>query len=689
MTSKEYWIKRAEENDARNLSHMGAGIARIQEAFASAEEEIQARIDAFYQKYSEGGIVDLANARKRLTPSEMTALRKRIAKLQQTATTPEEKAQLEALKRRAYISRQEALLAEIQARVTRLTAKTDDTIGRTLREIVEDQLSHDQFNIEQSIGWAVNFEGMSSAQIDTLIKTGYDGKDFSSKVWYNRDQLVKNLNVLLPREFLLGKSMQDIAKTLSKAMNTPKYAAETLVRTEGSYVASQADMTTYQQANIEEYEFLAVLDNRTSEMCAELDGKTFKRSEAVVGLNLPPIHPNCRSTTLPVVDMSDFDEERLAKDEDGQYIVVPKTMTYKQWKDSLPKRSNAVASSGNSVAWDALRWSASKQELIAKAKKLIDGSVPDDVLAAKDDPEMLKRIRANALQTMNENAARYLQAEEAFNKLLSGSGPEAAKLRSDMHKYASEVVQYANKVNAIDTKAYTIVKPVEIPKTAEINVLKQNPFTKTEPSEMRKQLAEDYKVNTQNLSDTHVEHVYEGIRQMYEREPELTAAGLKYLPEIDYFTEQQQKANPNTYAWVYQRSRRMQINPEYYTEEMRPLIRSYARDIRLDWHPNGDIYSAFQHEFGHVLGFGYSINAKFKRENIIERAWTAAKKEDALLGSVYNKAEWRERISKYATKDLMETWAEAWADWIHNGDLASDTSIKIVAEFKKEVAKLK
>jgi len=44
------------------------------------------------------------------------------------------------------------------------------------------------------------------------------------------------------------------------------------------------------------YEWVSVLDSKTSATCRSLDGQVFKLNEGPV----PPIHPNCRSTTVPV-----------------------------------------------------------------------------------------------------------------------------------------------------------------------------------------------------------------------------------------------------------------------------------------------------------------------------------------------------------------------------------------------------
>ncbi len=71
------------------------------------------------------------------------------------------------------------------------------------------------------------------------------------------------------------------------------------MRTECNYIANQGHLMGYRAAGLEQYIFLATLDLRTSEICHSLDGRRFDLAQAQAGTNLPPMHPNCRSTTIP------------------------------------------------------------------------------------------------------------------------------------------------------------------------------------------------------------------------------------------------------------------------------------------------------------------------------------------------------------------------------------------------------
>lgn len=120
------------------------------------------------------------------------------------------------------------------------------------------------------------------------------------------------------------------------------FEARRLVRTETTCVANMAELYGYKELDIDEYEFSACLDSRTSDLCRELDGKVFKRNSAQAGVNLPPMHPFCRSTTLPVLPS----EEDLDKELAGLYDLKTKQI-YTPNTDSHAKFDDAGLQSGD------------------------------------------------------------------------------------------------------------------------------------------------------------------------------------------------------------------------------------------------------------------------------------------------------------------------------------------------------
>jgi hypothetical protein len=102
-------------------------------------------------------------------------------------------------------------------------------------------------------------------------------------------------------------------------------------------------MNSYKTSEVvDRYEYLATLDNRTSEICRELDGKVFDVKEAEVGVNQPPMHPYCRSTTIPSFEDDDigaYITDRIARDRNGNSYLVGKDVTFKEWAEKYASAS--------------------------------------------------------------------------------------------------------------------------------------------------------------------------------------------------------------------------------------------------------------------------------------------------------------------------------------------------------------
>ncbi len=125
-----------------------------------------------------------------------------------------------------------------------------------------------------------------------------DGKHWSSRVWDNKRKLQQRIERGLVDSFSRGIPKDEMVKELQKVFGVGFAEADRIARTELTNVQNQAAKEGYQAAGYTHYKFLAAVDDRTSDICQELNGKVFSFEEAVVGENFPPCHPNCRSTII-------------------------------------------------------------------------------------------------------------------------------------------------------------------------------------------------------------------------------------------------------------------------------------------------------------------------------------------------------------------------------------------------------
>ena len=134
-------------------------------------------------------------------------------------------------------------------------------------------------------------------------------------------------------EILTGKRQHDIAQVIDSRFSVGYYETRRLIRTESCYVANQMSQEAYKDTGTEKYIYVAVLDLKTSKVCRGLDKKVFKVADAKPGLNYPPMHPWCRSTTIAYMppELLKNLKQRAWDPQAGTYAVIPGDMKYSEW----------------------------------------------------------------------------------------------------------------------------------------------------------------------------------------------------------------------------------------------------------------------------------------------------------------------------------------------------------------------
>lgn len=189
------------------------------------------------------------------------------------------------------------------------------------------------FNISKNIGFVIDFQKMPQKKINKLLHHNWLGSNFYKRIQNNCGKLQDKVESVLTDGILRGKSIDYMAEELTKISHYGKKASEQLVRTEASHFNNQFELEAYKELDIEQYVFLATLDSKTSTACRDLDGKVFPLSSAEEGVNFPPMHPRCRSTTMMYYDQDTLTNlKRRAKTKDGKRIILDKFTTYREWE---------------------------------------------------------------------------------------------------------------------------------------------------------------------------------------------------------------------------------------------------------------------------------------------------------------------------------------------------------------------
>ena len=203
-------------------------------------------------------------------------------------------ADIEATEHAKY--RIDSLLSSINNILDSLYQQNENELTKAFIEL------YCKFSQEASIDLDVSFNAINENLIKEVLKTNWSGLSYSDRVWEHKRKLALTIKEELNKGFIRGDSLQDISKIISDKFNTSYSNAIRLVRTEACWVMNEATVNNYKENGIKEYEFMAFLDSKTSKVCRKLDGEKFSIEEYQAGVNLPPLHCNCRSCVIPITN---------------------------------------------------------------------------------------------------------------------------------------------------------------------------------------------------------------------------------------------------------------------------------------------------------------------------------------------------------------------------------------------------
>ncbi len=340
--NKDYWQQRFDQIEQSANNRSTKYVKQLEKKYQIAAQQIDGQINAWYQRIAANNEVSMTEARKLLSSSELKEFKWTVEDYikygQENAIDQRWMKELENASAKFHINRLEALKLECRQQIEQAFAGGQQSMYDTLADVYKDTFYHSCFEIQKGVGVGFDVSALDDGYVSRLLNKPWsvDGENFSSKVWKNKTKLINNLDQELSRMVLTGSSPQRAIQNIRKSMDTSLFNAKRLVLTEQAYFTSVAQKDAFAELDVDEYEIVATLDGRTSEICQEMDGKHFPVSQMAPGVNAPPFHVFCRSTTCPYFD-DEFmiGSKRAARDEDGKTYYVPYDMTYPEWKKSF------------------------------------------------------------------------------------------------------------------------------------------------------------------------------------------------------------------------------------------------------------------------------------------------------------------------------------------------------------------
>lgn len=343
MKNSEYWKLRFEQLEQAQNGQGAAAFAEIEKQYKEAQKQIEGQIARWYQRFADNNGITLAQARQYLKGAALKEFQWDVQDYikygQDNALMGGWMKELENASAKYHISKLEALKIQTQQSLEVMFSKQMGTVTGAMGDIFESGYYHTAYELQKgfNIGWDI--AGLDQSQIEKVLSKPWavDGKNFSERIWTNKEKLISELHGELTQNIMLGADPQKAIDSLAKKMNTSKQNAGRLIMTEEAYFSSAAQRDCFNELDVEQYEIVATLDSHTSDICRSLDGKHFPMKDFQAGVTAPPFHVYCRSTTVPYFD-EDFGDigERAARDEEtGKTYYIPDDMKYEDWKQTF------------------------------------------------------------------------------------------------------------------------------------------------------------------------------------------------------------------------------------------------------------------------------------------------------------------------------------------------------------------
>ncbi len=320
-----YWIKRqldllkALEKDEEKVKK------RLAKLYLQDAQDLEREIALYYQRYGKDGVIEFRRLLENADPAQKEQIWKAWESF--TAQNPEY-AHLTPQRENIYkLNRLEAEQESIRLRAMESAARDEKIITAHLSKISE--RTRIGTNIRGGAFHKTLAEIASRPGRVTAADMSYYATEFGVRDYLitDREKMAKYLQTDFAQGIARGDSYRTMTKALSERLQkVSRKDAYGIIYTEGTHVHAEASMEAI-KADFTEYSFSTYNDDKVCKICRALeDHGPYKITEAVAGVNFPPMHPYCRCRIEPHVSdwdkwMDDYVARHSATKEEAQKMA--------------------------------------------------------------------------------------------------------------------------------------------------------------------------------------------------------------------------------------------------------------------------------------------------------------------------------------------------------------------------------
>lgn len=287
-------------------------LARLyQESF----DRMQSEIDRFYLAYAKKEGLTKQEAMKKASEFDVTKFAKKAEKaVKEKDFSPKTNSWLRTYNLKMKVSRLELLKSELALEIHNLTSDVNEVFEKDRR---------DEYLAEYKR--QAGILGISSSgakkRMQSVLDADFYGQKFSSRIWGSKGlqaNLQGEVSSTLSRIFTDMMGYKQEMGRLAKKYETSRANAQRLLKTEIARINADTQLAMLKENGFTHMIFVA--EPGACDICGPLDQKAIPLDKVEKGVNMFPMHPNCRCSAYGHIKM-DYKEGGSTLDADASNVV--------------------------------------------------------------------------------------------------------------------------------------------------------------------------------------------------------------------------------------------------------------------------------------------------------------------------------------------------------------------------------
>ena len=309
----------------------------ITQLYQESYDRLQAQIDKFYLGYAGREGLTKQEAMKRASEFDVTKFAEKARKaVKEKDFSHKTNSWLRIYNLKMKVSRLELLKAELGLEINSLTSNLDEVFDKARRS---EYLA--EFKRQAGI-LGISSSG-ATKRLEAILNADFYGQNFSSRVWGKTGLqaiLQRDVFASLNRIYTDMNGYQKEMKLLANKYGTSEASAKRLIKTEIARINADTDHAMLKDNGFTHMIFVA--ESGACDICRPLNNTAVPIDKVEKGVNMFPMHPNCRCSAYGHIEMK-YKDGRSTLDEFEKWNESEDSIILEQTGETNKKSSSTRA----------------------------------------------------------------------------------------------------------------------------------------------------------------------------------------------------------------------------------------------------------------------------------------------------------------------------------------------------------